>query len=225
MAQARSANCFHCQTVFDSAVSSWCDCVQRTRSLVCPSCGRCSCSAPLAWQVENGSSMFRPVASSTAVAATAPGDRNTGEDAPPRPKVLIIDDSKFVQLLAREGLSDEFEVITAKDGLEGLALARELRPQVVVTDALMPALDGRELCRILKNNPETREIRIVIMTSLYKSLRHEQEAIRSFGADLFLRKPFTISQLRNAIVALVHPEPGCPITGAAVQPLAENIPA
>lgn len=169
--------------------------------------------------------MLRPVAPSTAVAATAPASHKTRENAPPRPKVLIIDDSKFVQLLAREGLSDEFEVITAKDGLEGLALARELRPQVVVTDALMPALDGREFCRILKNNPETREIRIIIMTSLYKSLRHEHEAIRSFGADLFLRKPFSISQLRMAIVALVRPEPGCAITGAAGQPLAENIPA
>ncbi|MCM2314072.1 MAG: response regulator [Thermoanaerobaculia bacterium] len=169
--------------------------------------------------------MFRPLASSTAVAATTPAGRKTEENAPPRPRVLIIDDSKFVQLIAREGLSDEFEVITAKDGLEGLALAREFRPRVVVTDALMPALDGRELCRILKNNPETRGIRIVIMTSLYKSLRHEHEAIHSFGADLFLRKPFTISQLRNAIVALVRPEPGCTIPGTAGHTLAENIQA
>ena len=63
------------------------------------------------------------------------------------------------------------------------------------------------------------------MTSLYKSLRHEHEAINSFGADLFLRKPFTIAQLRDAIVTLVRPEPGCTLPGAPGQPLAETIPA
>lgn len=67
----------------------------------------------------------------------------------------------------------------------------------------MPALDGRELCRILKSNPETRGIKVVIMTSLYKSLRHETEAIHSFGADRFLRKPFTISELRMVIGSLL----------------------
>ncbi|MGK2857427.1 MAG: response regulator [Thermoanaerobaculia bacterium] len=224
MFSKRSAECFHCQSSFDSVRSSWCDCVQRTRSLVCPSCGRCSCSAPLSWQFEHGSNTPRPLASGNSVAAAAAG-RKTGEDASHRARILIVDDSKFVQLLAKEGLSDEFEVIIAKDGVEGLALARELRPQIVVTDALMPALDGRELCRILKNDPETRGIQVILMTSLYTSLRHEHEAINSFGADLFLRKPFTITQLRTLIGTLVSSEPASTIAGAGRQPHDENVPA
>jgi CheY-like chemotaxis protein len=167
------------------------------------------------WKVRHGSTTRRPVraippavASDTApVAAPVAGPASgvagaSGSPKPRRLKLLVVDDDKFVQLLAREGLSQQFDVTVAKDGLEGLALARASHPDVVVTDALMPGLDGRQLCLSLKSDPATDDIRVVIMTSVYRHPRHESEAIRHFRADAFLRKPVTVSQLSRAVESL-----------------------
>ncbi|MFA6957738.1 MAG: response regulator [Thermoanaerobaculia bacterium] len=116
-----------------------------------------------------------------------------------RIRLLVVDDDRFVQLLAREGLSRQFDVTVAKDGLEGLEIARATHPDVVVTDALMPGLDGRMLCLALKDDPATADIKVVIMTSVYRHPRHESEAIRQFRADAFLRKPLTVSQLARTV--------------------------
>jgi CheY-like chemotaxis protein len=203
MPQKLFAVCFRCQLSFNTAHSKWCDCVQRTRSLVCPSCGRCSCDAPVEWKQHHGSSTLRPQLSDEPSLDAEDRGGPTKASFPRRARVLVVDDDVFVQLLAREGLSMEFEVTTAKDGLEGLARALDTLPHVVVTDALMPTLDGRELCRTLKSHPKTAGTRVVIMTSLYRSARHEREAIRDFGADVFLRKPFTISALSDVIRSLL----------------------
>ncbi len=203
MSQKLTAACFRCKLSFDTANSEWCDCVQRMRSLVCPSCGHCSCDAPAEWRQHHGSSLLRPVASlEPSPDEEAPLAVPTAR-FPGRPRVLVVDDDVFVQLLAKEGLSSEFEVATAKDGLEGLARALDILPHVVVTDALMPTLDGRELCRILKGHPKTAGTRVVIMTALYRSARHEREALRDYGADVYVRKPFTISELSAVIRSLV----------------------
>jgi CheY-like chemotaxis protein len=124
-----------------------------------------------------------------------------------RPLVLVVDDHAIVQALAREGLSPEFRVMTASDGAEGFALAKTHRPDIVITDALMPKLDGRELCRNIKIFPATSRTKVVIMSALYKTKRHENEARDEFGADAFLRKPVTLSQLRETIQSLLHVSP------------------
>jgi CheY-like chemotaxis protein len=124
-----------------------------------------------------------------------------------RIKLLVVDDDKYVQLLAREGMASQFDLTVAKNGLEGLEIARATHPDVVVTDALMPGLDGRELCLALKNDPSTADIKVVIMTSVYRHPRHESEAIRQYRADAYLRKPVPVSQLAMTIASLGQPEP------------------
>lgn len=204
MTQNLTAACFHCSRSFDTARSEWCDCVQRMRSLVCTRCGHCSCDAPAEWKEHHGTRMLRPLFSEVALVDEDHPVEPAGVRFGALPRVLIVDDDVFVQRLAREGLAGEFDVTTARDGLEGFARALDTLPHVVVTDALMPTLDGRELCRVLKNHPKTAESRVVIMTALYRSARHEREAIRDYGADVFLRKPFTISEL-GAIVRSLLP--------------------
>ncbi|MCM2314070.1 MAG: response regulator [Thermoanaerobaculia bacterium] len=204
MNQKLTTACFRCSRSFDTAGSEWCDCVQRMRSLVCPRCGHCSCDAPPEWKEHHATGKLRPMIfdepSSDAGHPVEPTKPGSGR----RPRVLVVDDDVFVQMLAREGLASEFDVTTAKDGLEGFARALDTSPHVVVTDALMPTLDGRELCRILKSHPKTSDARVIIMTALYRSARHEREAIRDYGADVFLRKPFTISEL-NAVIRSLLP--------------------
>ena len=204
MNQKLTASCFRCSRSFDTFGSEWCDCVQRMRSLVCPRCGHCSCDAPPEWKEHHATGKLRPlVFDEPSVDAGHPVE-STKLVSGRRPRVLVVDDDVFVQMLARDGLACEFDVTTAKDGLEGFVRALDTLPHVVVTDALMPTLDGRELCRILKGHPKTVGIRVVIMTALYRSARHAREAIRDYGADVFLRKPFTISEL-NAVIRSLLP--------------------
>ncbi|MGK2857828.1 MAG: response regulator transcription factor [Thermoanaerobaculia bacterium] len=206
MTQKLTTACFRCSRSFDTAGSEWCDCVQRMRSLVCPRCGHCSCDAPPEWKEHHATGKLRPLIFDEPSSDAGRPVESTTFGSGRRPRVLVVDDDVFVQMLAREGLAREFDVTTAKDGLEGLARALDTLPHVVVTDALMPTLDGRELCRILKSHPKTADARVVIMTALYRSARHEREAIRDYGADVFLRKPFTISELSAVIRSLLPAE-------------------
>lgn len=203
MSANRKSPCFHCSAQFDVADSRWCDCMQRSRSLVCPACGRCSCAASPEWKVSLGTYRLRSLPDERRTATAAPVE--PVEPADSRPLVLVVDDHAIVQTLAREGLSPEFRVMTAGDGVEAFELAKAHRPDVVITDALMPKLDGRELCRNLKVFPGTSKTKVVIMSALYKTKRHENEARDEFGADAFLRKPVTLSQLRETIQSLLAP--------------------
>lgn len=199
MLETKTSSCFHCNQQFDVADSRWCDCIQRSRSLVCGNCGLCSCAAPPEWKVSHGTYTLRSLP--TVRRDTPPAPIPT-VDA--RPLVLIVDDHSIVQTIAREGLSRDFRVITASDGLEGFALAKAHHPDVVITDALMPKLDGRELCRNIKIFPETSNTKVVIMSALYQSKRQENEVLGVFGADACLRKPVTVSQLRETIESLLR---------------------
>ena len=69
-------------------------------------------------------------------------------------------------LLDRDGLARQgFDTITAADGLEGLRLAVAHKPAVVIADATMPKMDGRELCQLIKSNPETAGVRVLLLTA------------------------------------------------------------
>lgn len=225
MNQQLTASCFRCSRSFDTAGSEWCDCVQRMRSLVCPRCGHCSCDAPPEWKEHHATGKLRPLIFDEPSSGAGNPVESANLGSGRRPRVLVVDDDVFVQLLAREGLAGEFDVTTAKDGLEGLARALDTLPHVVVTDALMPTLDGRELCRVLKGHPKTAGIRVVIMTALYRSARHEREAIRDYGADVFLRKPFTISELHAVIRSLLPATMRIAVESCRQSEARQNVPA
>ncbi len=209
MSNDRNSECYHCNARFDAASSRWCDCVVRSRSLVCPACGLCSCDAPPEWKVTFGTYNLRTVSGNRGAAADEPAN-----DDDTRPLVLVVDDHIIVQTIVREGLSPEFRVMTAKDGVEGFELAKAHLPDVVITDALMPKLDGRELCRNIKLYPPTADIKVVIMSALYRTKRQENEAIDQFRADAFLRKPVTIAKLKETIYAMLQAPAQAPAQAA-----------
>ena len=81
--------------------------------------------------------------------------------------ILIVEDSRFLRIsneraLVRAG----YQVITAADGEEGLRLARERLPDLVILDLMLPKLPGREVLRALRNRPETAEIPVMVVSSL-----------------------------------------------------------
>ena len=119
---------------------------------------------------------------------------------------MIVDDDRVVHTITSKILNSfEGTVLHCHDGREALELAQELLPDLIVTDALLPKLDGRELARILKQSPDTRRVKIAVMTGLYKGPRYRAEAFRDFMVDAYLEKPIDAERLRS-LVASVQPK-------------------
>jgi DNA-binding response OmpR family regulator len=103
--------------------------------------------------------------------------------------IVVVDDSPSVRetiafILEAEG----FRVRSAANGKEGLALATELKPKVVLTDAMMPGLDGFELCRHLKEGSAESKICVIMLTSMGQTI--DRERADEVGVDYFVTKPF-----------------------------------
>jgi CheY-like chemotaxis protein len=117
-----------------------------------------------------------------------------------RPLILVVDDEKQIQRIAfrdLEGLG--YGVILARNGLEGLELAQKYMPDLILSDALMPKMDGREMCKRLKTDPQTSKIKVIIMTSLYTQSKYKTEAFRDFRVDDYQIKPLNLNELRTLL--------------------------
>lgn len=102
--------------------------------------------------------------------------------------ILVVEDSTTVATIIQVALAKEgFNVLIAHDGLEGLKLAVSERPRVIITDSVMPKMDGFGLLRAIKANPMTEEIPVIMLTSK-ASTEDEQKALE-FGFIDFIPKP------------------------------------
>jgi two-component system alkaline phosphatase synthesis response regulator PhoP len=113
-------------------------------------------------------------------------------------KILVADDSSTVRRVVSARLSaDGHDVVEAEDGEQALALARELRPALLVLDKVMPKLDGFEVVRALRSDPETERLLIVMLTD-----RGGEEDVLDglgLGVDEYMPKPFSPRELSMRI--------------------------
>jgi two-component system cell cycle response regulator len=117
-------------------------------------------------------------------------------------RVLVIDDSKTQLVSLQMSLQkDGYDVITAGNGMEGVSRAFTDTPDIVVSDVMMPELNGYQLCRLLKNNKETSEIPIILLTSMDQP-QDRFWGIRA-GADRFIVKSSDFSILKETIHLLL----------------------
>lgn len=197
-----TVSCFACPATFDALAAEWCGCLTAKRTLVCPGCGACFCKAPAGykqrfWEEAPQPMWDRATALRRAAVATPP---NPPVASAGRPLVLVVDDEPDMQRAALVALQElGYGAVVARDGLEGLDLARRYRPDLVLADAFMPRLDGREMCLRLKNNPFTSKLKVVIMTAVYTAARYRSEAFREFHADDYLSKPLDFRELRAVL--------------------------
>ena len=113
-------------------------------------------------------------------------------------KILVADDSPTVRRVVSARLSaDGHEVIEAEDGEQALTLAREARHALLVLDKVMPKLDGFEVVRALRSDPDTRQLLIVMLTDR----RSEEDVLDGLdlGVDEYLPKPFSPRELSMRI--------------------------
>lgn len=120
----------------------------------------------------------------------------------PRPKILIADDEDALRLLAHETLEDEAaDILEACDGEEALEMARQEHPRLILLDVAMPGLTGFEVCEILKSDPATRDIIIVMLTAHGQSKDRERAELS--GADHFMTKPFSPVRLLRLVAQIL----------------------
>jgi len=112
--------------------------------------------------------------------------KNTGMEE--RPEVMIVDDDPALLTFLQESLEEHFRVRIAADGLEALAAIQKVKPDLVISDVMMPELDGLKLTRHLKKNVETSHIPIVLLTARSETV-HRDEGLTA-GADFYVEKPF-----------------------------------
>jgi two-component system, OmpR family, phosphate regulon response regulator PhoB len=105
-------------------------------------------------------------------------------------KLLIADDELGIRRLVRMTLeSDQYEIIEAADAQEALGMARAHRPELVLLDVMMPKGTGFDVCRALKQDPETKDITVVMLTA--RSQKSDVAEGEVAGADDYFTKPFS----------------------------------
>ena len=118
-------------------------------------------------------------------------------------RILIIDDDRVTltmleMILSRHG----YQVLSAQDGAEGWELASKEKPDVVISDMLIPKIHGLDLCSQIKQDPQLKDIKVILMTAVYKGAAFQFEAKKS-GADHFIEKPIDTNGLLDKLDELL----------------------
>jgi two-component system phosphate regulon response regulator PhoB len=122
-------------------------------------------------------------------------------------KILVVDDEPDVVELVEFNLRNAgFDVITAEDGEEALKKARSSAPDLLVLDIMLPEIDGFEVCKLLRRDPSTAKIPIIMLTA--KAAEIDRVLGLEFGADDYLTKPFSPRELILRIKKLIQRKTG-----------------
>ena len=115
-----------------------------------------------------------------------------------RPRILVVDDEPDLLTVLKIGLESEgYDVLTAVDGEQGLALARQFMPDLLVLDLMLPRLDGYKVCRALKFDERYKKIPIFILSA--RSGETDRRLALELGADEFHSKPYNMRDLVGRI--------------------------
>ena len=117
------------------------------------------------------------------------------------PLILVVEDHSDLRDFIAESLNRSYRILTASTGKQGLALCQTHLPDIVISDVMMPEMDGFELTDLIKKNPDTNHIAVILLTA--KAAQESRLTGLSFGADDYLTKPFHFDELvlriRNVI--------------------------
>ena len=117
-------------------------------------------------------------------------------------KILVVDDEVYILHILDFILGAEsYDVVTATNGVQALQKVREEKPDLVILDIMMPKLDGYETCRMIKNDPTTKGIPVILLTA--KGREVDQKLGREVGANDYMTKPFSPSKLIERVQAIL----------------------
>ena len=116
-------------------------------------------------------------------------------------KILIVEDVQFNMDLLIQLLEDDYEVVTAEDGLRGIALAEQERPDLILMDISLPALNGYEATRRIKSRPDLAHIPIIALTA--HAMSGDEDRAKAAGCDDYLTKPLNEALLFAKLEQLI----------------------
>lgn len=140
------------------------------------------------------------------VFTSLPGSQFTSPSQPAdsrqnRMRLLVVEDNPDMQGFIRSAFGNDFHVSTADDGLQGWEAIQKEQPDLVVSDVMMPNMDGFELCKRIKSTYETSHIPVILLTSLSEKTQQLQGL--GLGADDYLTKPFDVTLLAQRIKSII----------------------
>lgn len=112
--------------------------------------------------------------------------------------LLIVEDNKEVLFMLEEILSTDYNLVLTEDGEEGVLKAKEVQPDMIISDIMLPKMNGNQLCAKLKNNVQTSHIPIILLTAK-TGIENKIDGL-NVGADDYITKPFNIAYLKTRIV-------------------------
>ena len=129
------------------------------------------------------------------------GSEDTTASENARRKILVVEDNDDIREYIANTLADEADIIQAHNGLEGMRLATEEMPDIIISDIMMPEMDGISMCRSLKGELVTSHIPIILLTA--KDSIDDKETGYESGADSYITKPFSSKLLKSRIHNLI----------------------
>lgn len=121
----------------------------------------------------------------------------TAESEEGKPIILVVEDNRDIREYIRCSFKEMYEVLTAADGKEGWEITQNRIPNIVISDIMMPVMDGIELCRHIKEDMRTSHIPVILLTA--KDTLQDKEEGYAAGADSFITKPFSARLLNSRI--------------------------
>jgi DNA-binding response OmpR family regulator len=116
-------------------------------------------------------------------------------------KILIVDDEpNIIKVLTSRLTANGYEVVMAEDGEEGLARARDERPDLVILDLIMPKVNGYKFSSLMRSDPELKNIPILILSAWVRDKQGEDVSV----ADVYMKKPFEAQDLLSRIHSLLR---------------------
>ena len=119
-----------------------------------------------------------------------------------KPRILLVDDElSMIKIVERRLGVEGFAVVTAMDGHEALTKAQTEHPDLIILDLKLPLINGDEVCRRLKQDPECYKIPVILFTA--KAQETEEQMARGCGAQAYVRKPFHVQELLEQVRTLL----------------------
>ena len=119
-----------------------------------------------------------------------------------KPQILIVEDNIELRQYLTEQLENEYNIIEAKNGVQGLKIAQKFVPELIISDVMMPLMNGFDFCEQLKGNSLTSHIPVIMLTA--KILETDRLKGINSGAEVYLKKPFSITLLKTHIKQLIQ---------------------
>ncbi len=131
-----------------------------------------------------------------------PAFEATAEES--KKKILVVDDDKIIVETIVQSLEEDeygYELISASDGFEAGIQVSHFKPDLIILDIMMPDINGYEVCKRIKTNPETKGTKIVVLSAYLDEESHRK--MEEYGADACFSKPLPLPQLKEEVAKLL----------------------